>query len=1213
MTGPLDFVPDGAPAEDPESAATLGYANAPPSALKGIGAMYDENSLLGMTQRAGERAKFMPVTAAPSRVPLNEMPKQIVTPMMSADEANKQYAPMGDDGKPISITDQPIPEGVAKLVGQEKTDQINRESVIARFQNAHSWPVNFAAGTAAFMLDPVNAATAFVPGVGEETILANLGRVGFEGFAARTVARLGAGAVSGAAQQAPLSIARYAFGTQEASDYSLRDAFRDMLYGAAGNAILHAGFGGVGDFLKARRNANLGSRVLRGDTDIVPPAGPPGAPPGGSAGPLFADATKVGTVDPLTNAAAARAAVGQMVEGKPVDVMAVVQPDGTASTEPPGLLYAGMPSEASRAADAGGPEVTSPTVAPPGTQALPDQVSTRPAPSESLTTRETPPSTTVGPNTTFSDFVLGSMDASSNRKVIQGSGDLEQLASTARDILPRFQAALGAVLQDIDGAELIGARAKDIAGLREKAVLRPPQTISDYVGARIAVDTPQAMQRVLDRLGSNAKPLEVENFLANGKNGYRGVHVQMDLGNGMSAEIQLVPREISAATKLAHKLRQPWKRAVELDPKAMAAAEADFVKVRAIYDAAWAKIADRWSETSSPVPAEIPAKIVSNDKAVLPSGREIEVQYAVVEAKDLTASQRPDFSPNPRYPQELQPRDRTRSASAVQVDNIAANMNPRLLVDSPTAADGAPIIGPDGVVESGNGRVLAINRAYSEGMPTAKAYREYLASRGYPVDGMTNPVLVRIRQEPMGMADRAQFAREANERTTLGFSKSEQALSDSRAMADDVLSLHKGGDIGLAGNRDFVRAFIREVVGENDRAAMLTADGGLSSDGRRRIEAAMLARAYDDPGIIQALLDEPENNIKALGTAITNAAPQWAIMRAEARNGTINPAVDISKNLIDAINLVRQARKEGQKIRDYVTQDDMFGGAIDPVTEAVLRMFFQAEDKAKGIEPFTRPRGGDKIADVLKAYIEEARKSKAGPGLFGENDVIGPRQIIQGVTGREVGPEPEPSLFERARAAGDGAGAGGGTDGGGPGGQRPIGGEGGQRAAAEGAPGGVAGSGGEPGRPATGSERAAADGGRSTQSGPAATPAITPAGLADQQKLLYDNGFSAGIPQPELDAVSAQMYPKEPVEGVSKQTGAPGSPEARTEAGAETELDRRLADAEATLAAAQERGEPLSKEDATELNRTAEAMKSADMVEGAAQEAAACLAAGSGS
>jgi hypothetical protein len=101
------------------------------------------------------------------------------------------------------------------------------------------------------------------------------------------------------------------------------------------------------------------------------------------------------------------------------------------------------------------------------------------------------------------------------------------------------------------------------------------------------------------------------------------------------------------------------------------------------------------------------------------------------------------MTPNPAFPQEPQPRDRGRAASETQVSRIAGQLQPERLGASSSVGEGAPIIGADGVVESGNGRVLGIRRAYAQGGDSAQKYRAYLESQGFDTGGMKEPVLVR--------------------------------------------------------------------------------------------------------------------------------------------------------------------------------------------------------------------------------------------------------------------------------------------------------------------------------------------------------------------------------------------------------------------------------------------------------------------------------------
>lgn len=379
---------------------------------------------------------------------------------------------------------------------------------------------------------------------------------------------------------------------------------------------------------------------------------------------------------------------------------------------------------------------------------------------------------------------------------------------------------------------------------------------------------------------------------------------------------------------------------------------------------------------------------MGDDVAVTSSGRDVPVGYAIVEASDLIASQADEGGANPSYPAELQPRDRERAVSQQQVQDIANKLNPRLLDKSAKASDGAPIIAEDGVVESGNGRTLAIRRAYQKNLPTAQAYREHLAAQGYPVEGMKQPVLVRVRKGELAPDERQAFTREANERDTLDMSAPERATADASAMGDGLLDLYRGGEVAAAGNRDFVRAFIRDVVSKNDQAGMIAADGSMSQGATRRLEAALLAKAYGDQELVATLVEAQDNSIKAIGGALMDVAPMWAKMRAEAKAGEVSPDVDLTQNLLEAVRLVEKARLSGQPLAMLVGQQDIFSGStIAYRTEAFLSLMFDNTTSWKV------PIGRDRLADALRFYVEEGRKTSPGTDLLGET-AASPEEIL---------------------------------------------------------------------------------------------------------------------------------------------------------------------------------------------------------------------------
>ena len=364
-----------------------------------------------------------------------------------------------------------------------------------------------------------------------------------------------------------------------------------------------------------------------------------------------------------------------------------------------------------------------------------------------------------------------------------------------------------------------------------------------------------------------------------------------------------------------------------------------------------------------------------SETVVTPAGREFEVQHKVVEADVLITSNTDSGAINPQYPQELQPRDRTTLKSVTQVNDIANKLNPKLLGDSASSTNGAPIVSQGNEVESGNGRTLAIRKAYQTGK--ADAYKAWLEDQGYDVTNMQQPVLVRERITPMNMAERVAYTTESNERDTLDMSPSEQAMSDAPKVMD-ILHLVQGGSFNNTANRDFVNAFLTGVASKNERGTMLDKDGvSLTQDGYRRIESALLAAAFNDAQIISQVIESKDSDIKAIGNALIEAAPQWAQVRKGVQDGILVEGVNVEANLVEAVHLVRKARQQNLSLSEMLNQDDMFDGGIDQVTKDFISIFYSGDKLNKA-------RSSQKVADALKSYAQLAMTAKASPNLFGD-------------------------------------------------------------------------------------------------------------------------------------------------------------------------------------------------------------------------------------
>lgn len=357
------------------------------------------------------------------------------------------------------------------------------------------------------------------------------------------------------------------------------------------------------------------------------------------------------------------------------------------------------------------------------------------------------------------------------------------------------------------------------------------------------------------------------------------------------------------------------------------------------------------------------------ERVTTDTGTEIDTEFQVVEARDLITSADAGFD------QRFQPRDRAgRSASDAQIADIAARLDPAQLGRARLASQGAPIIGPDRMVESGNGRASAIRRAYDMNPERAAEYRRMIDDMGFDTSGMQQPVLVRKRLTDMTDEQRAAFTRDAQGGGTMRMSPTEQAGADAKALSPDTMRLYRGGDVSSAGNRDFVRSFMENVVSANERNALQMADGTLSKAGSDRIRAALTAKAYGDPKFVEKLLVDENTEIKAIGNVLTDLAPGFSRLKDRIADGELPQAFDITPQIVEISRLIARTRAEGRPISDFLDQTDIFAGDIDPITEALAGVMLKGEG-------LSTARSAKDMADGLNFYLRDVDAS--GADLFG--------------------------------------------------------------------------------------------------------------------------------------------------------------------------------------------------------------------------------------
>lgn len=414
------------------------------------------------------------------------------------------------------------------------------------------------------------------------------------------------------------------------------------------------------------------------------------------------------------------------------------------------------------------------------------------------------------------------------------------------------------------------------------------------------------------------------------------------------------------------------------------------------------------------------------NKVKTAKGTRLDTNLAVVDAKDLIASHDALGNANPDYPQALQPRDRSRQSSQQQIHSIANDLDPDSLGRSNRADSGAPIIGPDRVVESGNGRTIAIKLAYQQGK--ADDYKdwilenaEYFGVSQAQIEGMEQPVLVRVRKTEI---DRAQFAVEANQDDKLSYSATERAKTDAKRISGALLDLFspgENGDLLAASNLKFIQAFLRSL-GEHEAAQYTTTDGKPTQALIVRIKSALFSKAYNDDRLLEMVADQTKPDLQNILNALSVSAPKF--IEAQAANQLTKGHIeDVSTSIVDSIeksldvrivnaildatNVIQKANQSNQNIAEYVDQLGLFGDYGEGVPE--LAVFISNNN-----------RSAKKLSIAFKAMAEFAERNAVDSqnfGLFGEPEPVNIKDAVayaNEALNKEYGNQEQVDFFDSA-------------------------------------------------------------------------------------------------------------------------------------------------------------------------------------------------------
>ncbi len=400
--------------------------------------------------------------------------------------------------------------------------------------------------------------------------------------------------------------------------------------------------------------------------------------------------------------------------------------------------------------------------------------------------------------------------------------------------------------------------------------------------------------------------------------------------------------------------------------------------------------------------------------------REVPARFRVVDANELVNSWDEGFD------QALQPR-KVDFERELKVEKIAAAPDHRLL-NTESGAEGAPVVGPDGMVLAGNHRVEALRRAKG---PAFEKYRATLLARSDEfginpgqLAEMDRPVLVReVAPEYMT----PEMARSLNQPTG-GMGTAELSQSIARDITgDDLAHLELGEKVDLASaltnerNADLVRRVMGKIT-ERERGQYM--DGNvLNKQGRDLVAGAILAKVLDDPfgEIVPMLIESTDQPLGYYARGVMRAAGQLAEADALILQGArhdVRMGRYISEALaalleergtadlkVDTKKLTAAYKAKGMSADEAKAAAAAFKGQVADMNladaERILREGLASTDPLVGDLAWTmfQMRTEDEVAGFLRSLAKQIKDSddpRQG-SMFGELEMVPERwRLING-------------------------------------------------------------------------------------------------------------------------------------------------------------------------------------------------------------------------
>lgn len=342
---------------------------------------------------------------------------------------------------------------------------------------------------------------------------------------------------------------------------------------------------------------------------------------------------------------------------------------------------------------------------------------------------------------------------------------------------------------------------------------------------------------------------------------------------------------------------------------------------------------------------DIPYKQFGRKESVIDrDGKIYDMQYAVVDAKDLNASHDENGDVNEKY-----------------------------------FSDDAGITR----AIAGNGRIAAMQLAYKQG--TADSYKEQLlADTSHGVDsevlkGIENPVLVRVMQPSDVTPD---IGDKTNTQSGMSMSQTERANNDRERIGDfSSMEFHDNGEP----TRETLMAFIsRQPVQEHGE--LLSRNGNPTIQALNRFNAAVIAKAYENDELTEKMTEAIDPDAKNILAGLQKAAG------AVQKLSEVNPKYDVRPLIVQAASRAMGATQSGTKLHEAAQQRSLIDQTEDDdASSMILEMFAKNTRSPNAI--------AEKLRKMTEGLVSEAEPKE---DMFGAVPQLPRNEIIKNALAQDA-------------------------------------------------------------------------------------------------------------------------------------------------------------------------------------------------------------------